>query len=37
LLNYIDSNDALLVVLLSGEGAWFGIDDDGSKWLKDNL
>lgn len=34
---YIDSNDELLVVQLSGEGAWAGFNDKGSKWLKDNL
>jgi len=22
---------------LSGEGAWKGFNDEGSKWLKDNL
>lgn len=34
---YIDANDELLVVRLSGEGAWSGINEKGSKWLKDNL
>lgn len=33
----IDSNDELLVVRLSGEGAWTGFNEKGSKWLKDNL
>ncbi|KRT13198.1 SinR family protein [Pedobacter ginsenosidimutans] len=34
---HIDGNDELLVVKLSGEGAWIGFNDKGSKWLKDNL
>jgi hypothetical protein len=34
---HIDSNDELLVVKLTGEGAWTGFDDKASKWLKDNL
>jgi len=34
---YIDSNDKLLVVKLSGEGAWTGFDRDCSSWLKNNL
>lgn len=34
---HIDSNDELLVVKLSGEGAWSGFNEKGSKWLKDNL
>lgn len=37
LLPYIDNNDELLVVHLSGEGAWIGFNEKGSKWLKDNL
>lgn len=34
---HIDSNDELLIVKLSGEGAWKGFSEKGSKWLKDNL
>lgn len=34
---HIDSNDELLVVELSGEGAWAGFNERGSKWLKSNL
>lgn len=34
---YIDNNDELLVVCLTGEGAWKGFSEKGSKWLKDNL
>lgn len=34
---YIDSNDSLLIVELSGEAAWIGISDECSKWLKNNL
>jgi len=37
LVPHIDKNDKLLVVKLSGEGAWFGFNTEGSKWLKDNL
>jgi hypothetical protein len=34
---YIDANDELLVVGLTGEGAWRGFDDECSGWLKNNL
>jgi len=34
---YIDSNDELLVTKLSGEAAWTGFNESGSKWLKNNL
>jgi len=34
---FLDGNDKILVVKLSGEGAWQGFDNSGSKWLKDNL
>mgnify|MGYP003607598832 CR=1 FL=1 len=34
---FVDSNDKLLVAKLSGEAAWKGFDDAGSKWLKDVL
>jgi hypothetical protein len=34
---YLDSDDELLVVRLTGEGAWTGFNERGSKWLKDNL
>lgn len=34
---HLDKNDELLVAKLSGEGAWAGFNDSGSKWLKDNL
>lgn len=37
LKKYIDSNDELLVVKLTGEGAWTGFTKDCSVWLKDNL
>lgn len=33
----IDNDDELLVVKLSGDGAWVGFNDEGSKWLKNNL
>jgi hypothetical protein len=34
---HIDSSDELLVVRLSGEGAWVGFNERGSSWLKNNL
>ncbi len=37
LRRHIDANDELLVVVLTGEGAWAGFDVKGSKWLKENL
>ncbi len=37
LKTYIDEGDELLVVLLSGVGAWTGFSDKASSWLKDNL
>lgn len=37
ILPHIDSNDKLLVVKLSGEGAWKGFDTECSNWLKNNL
>lgn len=37
LKKHIDKNDELLVVKLSGEGAWTGFDNTASQWLLDNL
>lgn len=37
LVREIDSNDQILVVRPSGEGAWQGFNDKGSQWLLDNL
>ena len=37
LRKYIDSNDELLVVHLSGEAAWAGFKKECSEWLKNNL
>lgn len=34
---HIDSNDELLVALLSGEAAWTGFDDECASWLTKNL
>jgi len=34
---HLDSNDDLLVVKLTGEGAWKGFSDKDSQWLKNNL
>lgn len=37
LVPYLDPNDELLVVMLTGQGAWQGFAEEGSKWLRDNL
>ncbi|MDR7371762.1 CRISPR-associated protein Cas2 [Flavobacterium aquidurense] len=37
LKKFIDSNDELLVVCLTGEGAWTGFTEECSIWLKNNL
>jgi hypothetical protein len=37
LMPHIDSSDELLVVQLSGEGAWVGFDERCSSWLKEQL
>jgi hypothetical protein len=37
LQQFIDRNDELLVVRLSGEGAWIGFNQEGSQWLMTNL
>lgn len=37
LKTYLDDGDELLVVHLSGEGAWTGFKGNCSTWLKDNL
>jgi hypothetical protein len=34
---HLDSNDELLVVQLSGEGAWYGFNNRGSDWLPGNI
>lgn len=34
---HIDSNDELLMVTLTGEGAWAGFNDECSTWLKNSL
>jgi hypothetical protein len=34
---HIDASDELVVLRLTGEGAWVGINEQGSKWLMDNL
>lgn len=36
-LEHIDSNDKVLVVESGGNGAWSGIPEAGSKWLKEHL
>lgn len=33
----IDANDELFVGKLSGEGAWFGLAEKISQWLKEHL
>jgi hypothetical protein len=37
LLPHIDDNDEILVVRLVGTGAWYGFNQKGSDWLKQNL
>lgn len=37
LMKFIYSNDELLVVCLTGEGAWTGFSTECSNWLKNNL
>ena len=37
LLPHIDQNDELLVVLLTGVAAWYGLNDSASTWLSNNL
>lgn len=37
LKKYIDSNDELLVVCLTGEVAWSGFSTECSNWLKNNI
>ncbi len=34
---YMDDNDGLLVFRAAAPGAWAGLSDEISKWLKDNL
>lgn len=34
---HIDSNDKVLVVQTAGVGAWYGISESGSTWLKEQL
>lgn len=37
LKSYIDSDDKLLVLKLTGESAWRNLGDSKSAWLKENL
>ena len=37
LMRYIDPNDEVLVVKSGGVGAWVGIKQSGSDWLKRHL
>ncbi len=38
LRQHVRNDDQLLVVDISGDSAaWFGFDDAGNKWLKDNI
>ena len=34
---HVDRNDELLVLKLTGEGAWTGFNSECSTWLKNNL
>jgi len=33
----VDSSDSVIVVRATTPGAWFGLSDNVSKWLRDNL
>ncbi|MQX74690.1 SinR family protein [Sinorhizobium medicae] len=37
LSTFLDEDDELLVAGMSGEGAWHGFKQSGSKWLTDHL
>jgi hypothetical protein len=37
LAKHIDTNDRLVVLKLSSEGAWIGLSDKGTEWLKNVL
>lgn len=37
LLSALDNDDGLIVTLLAGEGAWFGVKGEASAWLKSEL
>jgi CRISPR-associated endonuclease Cas2 len=37
LLQFLDSNDKLLVLRLSGDAAWWGYDEETSGWLRSIL
>jgi len=37
LRSHMDQNDEILVVVLTGEGAWAGFSPECSGWLKTNL
>ena len=37
LKKHVDSNDKLVVLALSGAGAWIGLDKNCSEWLATNL
>jgi len=34
---YMDSDDKLLVLKLTGDGAWRNLGDSNTNWLKENL
>jgi hypothetical protein len=37
LLSHLDRNDGLFVTTLTGEAAWYGLSDEVSRWLSENL
>ena len=38
LMQHVGSNDQLLVIDISGDTTeWFGVNETGSAWLKDNV
>ncbi|MGE0251228.1 MAG: hypothetical protein AB7G80_01085 [Dongiaceae bacterium] len=37
LLSYIDNNDEIFVGRLAGEAGWYGLGDNTTAWLQENL
>ena len=37
LKKYVEGNDTLIVVKLTGEAAWYGVNEEGKRWLLDYL
>lgn len=37
LLPHIDKNDALVVIEVTSDAAWYGLDEERTKWMKRSL